>query len=135
MSTGTREADVAARMTEIGQHLGARTGHMFGHPALYADRRLAVCSYGSGLGLKLPADRVGELIASGRAVPFQPYGKPPMREWVYWPVTTSDDVDELEDLIAEAMEFAGTPSLPAADPPARSGPTTTESAVSPFGSA
>ncbi len=99
------EAEVAARMTEIGDRLGARTGHMFGHPALYAGRRLAVCAYGCGLGLKVPAERAGELIDSGRAMHFQPYGKSPMRNWVYVPTATSDDVDELAVLIAEAIAF------------------------------
>lgn len=111
------DTEVAARLTELGEHLGARPGHMFGHPALYVGRRLAVCAYGSGLGLKLPAERVGELIETGAAVPFRPYGKPPMREWAYWPVARGDDVDDLAELIAEALEFAQTAqtSAPATD--------------------
>lgn len=100
------DPDIAAKLMEIGERLGARPGHMFGHPALYAGRRLAVCAYGAGLGLKLPAERVNELIDTGRAVHFQPYDKPPMREWAYRPVTSSDDVVELADLIAESIEFA-----------------------------
>jgi hypothetical protein len=44
MSEDRWEPEVAAAMTEIGERLGARPGHMFGHPALYADRRLAVCA-------------------------------------------------------------------------------------------
>jgi hypothetical protein len=100
------ETEVVAMMTEVGDRLGARTSHMFGHPALYVGRRLVVCAYGAGLGLKLPADRVNELINTGRAVHFQPNGKPPMREWAYGPAATSDDVTELADLIAEAIDFA-----------------------------
>lgn len=100
------DPDIAAKLMEIGERLGARPGHMFGHPALYAGRRLAVCAYGAGLGLKLSAERVNELIDTGRAVHFQPYDKPPMREWAYRPVTSSDDVVELADLIAESIEFA-----------------------------
>jgi hypothetical protein len=96
-------------MTAIGERLGARPGHMFGYPALYAGRRLAVCAYGSGLGLKLPAERVRELIDTGPAVHFQPYGKAPMREWVHLPAATSNDVEDLTDVIAEALEFAHSP--------------------------
>lgn len=102
------DVEVAARMTEIGEHLGARPGHMFGHPALYAGRRLAVCAYGSGLGLKLSAARVRGLIETGPGVPFQPNAKAPMREWIHAPATTRDDVDELTELIAEALEYAHT---------------------------
>ncbi len=93
-------------MTQIGAHLGARPGHMFGHPALYAGRRLAVCAYGSGLGLKLPAARVRELIDTDRAVHFEPYGKTRMHEWAHVPAATRDHVDELTNLITEAIEFA-----------------------------
>jgi hypothetical protein len=106
MPAGRWEPEVAARMTTIGGRLGARPGHMFGHPALYVGRRLAVCAYGPGLGLKLPADRVQQLIDTGAAVHFQPYGKAPMREWVHLPAATSDDVDDLTDVVADALEYA-----------------------------
>lgn len=106
MSEGRWEPDVAARMTAIGERHGARAGHMFGHPALYAGRRLAVCAYGTGLGFKLPADRVQQLIDTGAAVHFQPYGKAPMREWVHLPAATSEDVDDLTDVIADALDYA-----------------------------
>lgn len=104
--------DVAATLMQIGERLGARPGHMFGHPALYAGRRLAVCAYGAGLGLKLSAERVSELIGTGHAVHFQPYDKPPMREWAYQPVTSSDDVVELAGLIEESITFAGSGRRP-----------------------
>lgn len=106
MSEGRCEPDVAARMIAIGERLGARAGRMFGHPSLYAGHRLAVCAYGSGLGIKLPADRVQQLIETGAAVSFQPYGKAPMREWVYLPTETGDDVDDLTDVIADALHYA-----------------------------
>ena len=104
-----RRAEIAAAMTEIGKRLGARTGHMFGFPALYAGRRLAVCTDGSGLGVKLPVQRVSELIDTGRATNFRPYNRPPMREWAHLPASTGHEVGELTHLIAEALEFAHTP--------------------------
>jgi hypothetical protein len=103
------DPEVAAAMSRIGEHLGARPGHMFGHPALYADRRLAACAYGTGIGLKLPAARVSEVLETGRGVPFQPYGKPPMREWVHLPASAGDDDESMTTLISEAVEFARTP--------------------------
>ncbi len=97
---------VAAGLLRLGESMGARPGHMFGHPALYAGRRLAACAYREGVGMKLPAERARTLVAAGQASPFQPYGKAPMREWVHVRARTSDEVDELIHLIAESLTFA-----------------------------
>lgn len=63
-----------------------RRGKMFGHPAYYVNGRLFACVYGKVLGLKLPEGLVSDLIAHGRAEPFQPYGKRKMREWIQLPL-------------------------------------------------
>ncbi len=97
--------EVAAELLRAGESMGARPGHMFGHPALYAGRRLAACAYGEGVGMKLPADRVETLVAAGQASLFQPYGKGPMSEWVHVRATTSAEVDGLTQLIAESLDF------------------------------
>ena len=97
--------EVANHLLSLGQKAGAKGGHMFGHPALYGDGKLAACAYGAGLGLKLPAERVAELLETGRAVPFQPYGKARMREWVHVPATTADEVDGVADLVVESLAF------------------------------
>ncbi len=55
LKPGWSEA-VADRLPEVGEAVGAEGGHMFGHPALYAGRKLAVCAYGDGIGVKLPRD-------------------------------------------------------------------------------
>ncbi|MFN2556405.1 MAG: hypothetical protein ABR592_05945 [Nitriliruptorales bacterium] len=98
-------AEVAAELLRIGESMGARPGHMFGYPALYAGRRLAACAYGEGIAMKLPADRVQTLLATGQAGPFQPYGKAKMKEWVHVRVGTTEEVDELTGLIAESLAF------------------------------
>jgi hypothetical protein len=62
---------VADRLMEMGTEAGVERGHMFGHPALYVRSKLAACAYGEGIGLKLPAERVAELLQSGRGTAFQ----------------------------------------------------------------
>lgn len=103
---------VADERLRIGQSLGARPGHMFGHPALYTGRRLAACAYGTGFALKLPADRVQELLSSGRAATFEPYGKPPMAEWAHLPATNRQQVADHAELIGEALAFTRDPDRP-----------------------
>lgn len=97
--------EVGDELIRVGKSMGANTGHMFGHPALYAGRRLAACAYEEGVGIKLPADRVRMLLAAGRATPFQPYGKAPMSQWVYLPARTGAEVDQLFDLLGESLAY------------------------------
>ena len=59
-----------------------RQGSMFGCPAWFVGRRLFVCVYGEVVGLKLPAPVVSELEHAPGFIPFQPMGKPRMREWI-----------------------------------------------------
>jgi hypothetical protein len=96
---------VADRLLSLGDEAGAKRGHMFGHPALYARGKMAACAYGGGIGLKLPAERVVELLESGRGEPFQPYGKSRMREWVHLRAVSTADVEHLADLIVESLAF------------------------------
>lgn len=100
-------AEVADRLLEMGDEAGAKRGHMFGHPALYARGKLAVCVYGDGIGLKLPAERVAELLESGRAKPFQPYGKSRMRDWVHLSVVSAAALDQVAAIIVESLAFVG----------------------------
>ena len=58
-------------------------GKMFGFPAFYTAGKLFACVYGDGVGLKLPQDAVQQLEGKPGIAPFQPYGKPKMREWVH----------------------------------------------------
>jgi hypothetical protein len=59
-----------------------RSGSMFGCPAAYIGKRMAFCVYGDVVGVKLPAAAAAQLMASGRAAAFRPYGRVPMKEWV-----------------------------------------------------
>ncbi len=98
--------EVAVALVEVAEELpDARVGKMFGHPALYAGRRLFACAFGDGVGLKLPADVVATLVEEEGFEPFQPYGKARMREWVFLKVTDRDAVQARSYLLRQAAGF------------------------------
>lgn len=71
-----------------------RPGKMFGYPAYYAGVKLAICLYEGGVGVKLPAETAAELIGvDGNITPFQPLGRPKMREWIQ--ITLEDPAEYL----------------------------------------
>jgi hypothetical protein len=80
-------------------------GAMFGCPAAFVGAHMAFCVYGSGIGIKLPAERAAELVQAGRAFAFQPYGRSPMREWVEIRITR-DRIAEIDGVLIEAIEYA-----------------------------
>ena len=43
---------------------------------------LCICIYGEGVGVKVPEDVANKLLSEKHVVPFQPFGKPKMREWI-----------------------------------------------------
>jgi hypothetical protein len=68
-----------------------RAGKMFGFPAYYAGKKLCICLYEQGVGVKLPEASAAKLLESDRnVVPFQPLGRPKMREWVQINLGRSD---------------------------------------------
>jgi hypothetical protein len=97
-----------------------REGTMFGCPAAFVGAHLAFCVYGSGIGIKLPAERAAALVAEGRAFAFQPYGRSAMREWVEVRITR-ERVADLAPVLAEAIGYArdGTAGKPPSYLPAQ----------------
>jgi hypothetical protein len=90
----------------VGEIPVARPGKMFGFPAYYAGRKLAICVYEDGVGLKLPEDRVRHVIAENEhASPFQPYGKTVMREWVQLNLPAAKDYRRYLSLFEESIAF------------------------------
>lgn len=80
-------------------------GAMFGCPAAFVGAHMAFCVYGSGIGIKLPAERAAALVDAGRAFAFQPYGRAPMREWIEIRITR-DRIAEIADVLVEAVKYA-----------------------------
>jgi TfoX/Sxy family transcriptional regulator of competence genes len=78
---------------------------MFGCPAIYVGRKMAACVLHNEVGLRVPAQVADAARSSGRARPFTPYGKHPMREWIALDLP-ADRLHLAHDLLEAAMRFA-----------------------------
>ncbi len=87
-------------------HPLVRPGMMFGFPAYYAGKKLCICLYDNGVGIKLPASSVARILESDpNAIPFQPLGKPRMREWVQINLDDSEAFTNYEAVFHESILF------------------------------
>jgi hypothetical protein len=84
---------------------GVTQSTMMRYPCLRANGAFFACTEPATghLIVKLPAQRVNELVAAGQALPFAPNGRT-FREWAAFPVA---DPREWSALLAEARSFAG----------------------------
>ena len=83
-----------------------RAGKMFGFPAYFVGKKLCICLYEQGVGVKLPEQSVKELLQTDRnVVPFQPMGKPKMREWIQINLNRPEDYREYMPVFAEAIGY------------------------------
>ena len=82
-------------------------GKMFGFPAYYSGGRLFACVYGDGVGLKLPQDTVRQLEGKPGVTPFQPYGKPRMREWIHLRRVRASGFSKDAGLFEQSIAFVG----------------------------
>lgn len=108
MKPAAHDAALFAALAALADMLrpGVRRGAMFGCPALYCGKKMAVCVYGAAIALKLPETLAAKAKAEGRATAFQPYGRPPMREWIEL-APKNRDLAPFQDLIAAALDYAG----------------------------
>lgn len=81
-----------------------RKGKMFGCPALYVGRKMALCVYEDRIGMRVPENIAVNAKSVDRAIAFTPYGKKPMREWIA--IEPTDDLQEFSDLFLAALSFA-----------------------------
>jgi hypothetical protein len=87
-------------------HPLVRAGKMFGYPAYYAGKKLAICLYEGGVGVKLPAPSVARLLETDpNVIPFQPLGKPKMREWIQINLERSADYRQYLPVFEESIQF------------------------------
>ena len=83
-----------------------RPGKMFGLPAYYVGRKLCICLYEEGVGVKLPEQSAAKLLEQdSNVVPFQPLGKPKMREWIQINLSRSEDYKKYRLLFEESIQF------------------------------
>src|SRR5512139_255680 len=85
-------------------HPAVRPGKMFGFPAYYADKKLCICLYEEGVGVKVPEQTAVRLLKEDRnVIPFQPYGKRKMREWIQINVDDSEDYKGYRSVFEESI--------------------------------
>ena len=85
-------------------HPAIRAGKMFGFPAYYADRKLCICLYEQGVGVKVPAQTAARLLKEDKnVIPFQPYGKRKMREWIQINLSRSSDYRMYQSVFEESI--------------------------------
>ncbi|GAA0809793.1 MmcQ/YjbR family DNA-binding protein [Spirilliplanes yamanashiensis] len=95
-------AELVTTLTALPGVTPPGAGRAFGASALKVHGRIFAMEMPGGLTVKLPADRVRELIASGAGEPFASGRGAPMREWV-----TVADPRTWEPLAREAAAFVG----------------------------
>ncbi len=87
-------------------HPQVKSGKMFGFPAYYVDRKLCICLYEDGVGVKLPETSAAHLLQTDRhVVPFQPLGKPRMREWIQINLDRSEGYRRYEAVFEESIAY------------------------------
>jgi hypothetical protein len=84
-----------------------RLGKMFGFPAHYSDKKLCICLYEQGMGIKLPADVVNRLLQEdNNVIRFQPFGRRVMREWVQINLPAVQDYRKYWSIFMHPVEYA-----------------------------
>ncbi len=87
-------------------HPLVQPGKMFGFPAYYAGKKLCICLYEAGVGIKLPEQSAARLLQTDlHAIPFQPMGKPKMREWVQINLSRSEEYRQYEAVFEESIRY------------------------------
>jgi hypothetical protein len=84
---------------------GVMEGKMFGYAAYYVKGKLFACIYGDGVGVKVPEDVANKLLFEKDIVPFQPLGKPKMREWIQINRARPADYRKDIDIFHTSVEF------------------------------
>lgn len=84
-----------------------RPGKMFGYPAYYVGKKLCICLYENGVGVKLPESSASRFILEDQNInPFQPLGRPRMREWIQIDLLNSEDYLRYQSIFEEAIQFS-----------------------------
>lgn len=82
-----------------------RLAKAFGYPGYYLGKKMIACVYEDGLGIKVPQELAQKLLSDGRALPFKPYNRHTMRQWVFVVHENPDDYKKDMDIILSAVEY------------------------------
>lgn len=87
-------------------HPHVRPGKMFGYPTYYVGKEVCTCLYEQGVGVKLMEQSAVKLLESDpNVIPFQPLGKPRMREWIQINLIRSEDYKQCKVLFNESLQY------------------------------
>jgi hypothetical protein len=87
-------------------HPHIRSGKMFGFPAYFVGKKLCICLYQQGVGVKLPEQILAKLMESDpNVVPFQPYGRAKMRQWVQINLSDSEDYRQYLPVFEASIQY------------------------------
>ncbi|HEX6471318.1 MAG TPA: hypothetical protein VF069_19610 [Streptosporangiaceae bacterium] len=103
---GDRFADLVDDFVGMAGVTPPRGGGGFGRTALRYDNKIFAMFVRGRLVLKLPADRVAELVAAGEGIHFDANKGTPMREWLS---LDPDSALPWPPLAREALAFARSP--------------------------
>ena len=78
---------------------------MFGYAAYYVNGKVFACIYGEWVGVKVPEAVASKLLSKKHIVPFQPLGKPKMREWIQINRAKSADYRKDINIFRSSVEF------------------------------
>ena len=81
-------------------------GKMFGYPAYFAAKKMCICVYEEGVGIKLPKFTVDKLLANDpQVIPFVPMGRHRMREWVQINAADSENYRQYQGVFEESITY------------------------------
>lgn len=81
-------------------------GKMFGYPAYYVNKKLAICHYHEGIVIKLPEEIALKIIKERNdCEPFCPSGKQMGKNWVILFPETVKDIDADKSLYLKSIAF------------------------------
>jgi predicted DNA-binding protein (MmcQ/YjbR family) len=86
-------------------HPGVVEGKMFGYPAYYVNKKLFACVYEDAVGIKVPEELANQLLSRPHITPFQPMGKPKMREWIQINRKRSFDYEKDVEIFEASINF------------------------------
>ena len=84
---------------------GVDAGKMFGYPAYYVKGKLFACVFEAGVGVKVPADFATKKLEEKYIIPFQPFGRPKMKEWIQINHDKSEKYNLDKAIFLEAINF------------------------------
>lgn len=84
---------------------GVRFAKAFGYPGYYLGKKMIACVYEDGLGIKLSPEWTEKMLTENRAIPFKPYGRHTMRQWVFIVLENPEDYKKDMDIFLESRNY------------------------------